>query len=220
MAIAVMSAVWEESSLGGTELLLLLAIADYANQDGTAYPSVPTLANKIRMSERNTHYLLKKIVEAGELDIERNAGPKGCNLYRVKTLQGAKLARVQPIAGGGAAGSTKGVQPTAPEPSLNRQEPFTSRAADVLVYLNEKAGRNYQAVAANLDLIKGRLKEGASVEQCKAVIDAKKAEWGNDPKWSKYLRPATLFNSTKFAQYAGEVSVASEANEIGGRAWE
>jgi uncharacterized phage protein (TIGR02220 family) len=212
-----MSAVWEESSLGGTELLLLLAIADYANQDGTAFPSVPTLANKIRMSERNTHYLLKKIAESGELDIQRNAGPKGCNLYRVKTLQGAKAARVQPMAGRGATGSAKGVQPTAPEPSLNRQEPVMSRAADVLAYLNEKTRRNYQAVPANLSLINGRLKEGASVDQCKAVIDAKAGEWGDDPKWSKYLRPATLFNPTKFAQYAGELKDGVEA---GGESWE
>lgn len=217
MAIAVMSAVWEESSLGGTELLLLLAIADYANQDGAAYPSVTTLANKIRMSERNTHYLLKKIAESGELNIERNAGPRGCNLYRVKTLQGAKAARVQPIAGRGATGSAKGVQSTAPEPSLNRQEPIKSCAADVLAYLNKKTGRNYQAVAANLNLINGRLREGASLSQCKAVIDAKTTEWGGDPKWSKYLRPATLFNSTKFAQYVGDLK---DDGTVGGETWE
>lgn len=111
-----MSFVWEHSQLGGTELLCLLAIADFADDRGIAYPSVATLAKKIRMSERNTHYLLSKLAQTDELSIDRNAGPKGCNVFRVKCLQG-----VQPVAGGGATGSAKGVQPIAPEPSLNRQ---------------------------------------------------------------------------------------------------
>jgi uncharacterized phage protein (TIGR02220 family) len=76
-------------------------------------------------------------------------------------------------------------------------------AADVLAHLNSKTGRHYQPVAANTDLIRNRLREGATVEQCKAVIDAKHAEWCNDEKMSTYLRPATLFNASKFAQYVG-----------------
>lgn len=103
MSIRAMSRVWESSRLGGTKLLCLLAIADFANDQGMAFPSVATLATKIRMSERNTHYLLKEIEATGELEIQRNAGPKGCNLFIVKTLQGADIAGVQPIAPGGAA---------------------------------------------------------------------------------------------------------------------
>lgn len=78
-------------------------------------------------------------------------------------------------------------------------------AAEVLSHLNSKTGRHYQPVAANTDLIRNRLREGASVDECKAVIDAKHAEWGSDPKMSAYLRPATLFNASKFAQYVGQL---------------
>jgi uncharacterized phage protein (TIGR02220 family) len=218
MAISVMTTVWEASKLGGTELLLLLGIADFANHDGVAYPSVGTLAKKIRMSERNTHYLLKKLEESGELEVKRNAGPRGCNLFRVKTLQGAEIAGVQPIAGRGATGSAKGEQPTAPEPSLNRQEPLSKAAAEVLAHLNEKTERNYKPVLANLSLIAARLKEGATPEECRRVIDAKATEWGSSEKMSKFLRPATLFNATKFAQYVGEL--ASGTRETGGEQWE
>src|SRR5688572_3145672 len=101
-----MAHVWKNSKLGGTKLLCLLALADRADDDGIAYPSIKTLAEKIRMSERNTHYLLSKIEDSGELVIERSAGLRGCNLFRVQTLQG-----VQPIAEGGAMDSAKGVQP-------------------------------------------------------------------------------------------------------------
>lgn len=89
-------------------------------------------------------------------------------------------------------------------------------AAVILQYLNELSGRNYQAVKANLSLIESRLKEGFSLEQCKAVIDAKCRAWESDAKMSAYLRPKTLFNATNFAQYAGEVE--GHTKEV--QAWE
>lgn len=88
-----------------------------------------------------------------------------------------------------------------------RQEPDRWRleAGSVLAYLNEKASRDYRPVNGNIGLITARLKEGASVEDCKAVIDRKVEQWkGGD--MDKFLRPATLFNATKFAQYQGETS--------------
>lgn len=91
-----------------------------------------------------------------------------------------------------------------------------SAAVRVLKYLNEKAGRDYRPVKANLSLITARLKEGATVEDCCAVVDAKVEEWGADTKMRGYLRPATLFNATKFAQYAGELGTT----EAGTPAWE
>jgi uncharacterized phage protein (TIGR02220 family) len=76
-------------------------------------------------------------------------------------------------------------------------------AASVIEYLNEKANRSYQAVPANTKLIDARMREGATVDQLKAVIDAKVTEWESDPKMSAYLRPETLFGATKYAQYVG-----------------
>jgi uncharacterized phage protein (TIGR02220 family) len=74
---------------------------------------------------------------------------------------------------------------------------------EVLDYLNELANRTYQPVSSNLGLISARLAEGATIDQCKAVVSAKVAEWGADPKMEKYLRPKTLFSATNFAQYVG-----------------
>lgn len=82
-------------------------------------------------------------------------------------------------------------------------------ASGILVYLNEKAGRSYKPVKANLTLIAGRLSEGATVEECRAVIDAKVTAWRDDPKMNEYLRPVTLFNATKFANYVGELGASA-----------
>lgn len=208
MSIAVMTNIWEHSAMGGAKLLLLLAIGDHASDNGVAYPSVDRLAQKIRMTSRNTQYLLKELEQSGELVIERNKGPKGCNLFRVQTLQGAKFSGVKIKVVGGEKSGSKGVKPLSPESSVNIKEPSgpaKQDAVSILEHLNSKAGRKFQPVPANLSLILARLKEGASAEDCRAVIDAKVAKWKSDPKWSEYLRPETLFNASKFASYVGQL---------------
>lgn len=86
------------------------------------------------------------------------------------------------------------------ETSNNKQELYI----EILEYLNKKSGRSYRPVKANLDLIKARLDEGYSKEDIIKVIDAKCLAWLGDSKMKPYLRPETLFNRTKLAQYTGE----------------
>lgn len=75
---------------------------------------------------------------------------------------------------------------------------------EILDYLNSKAGNSYRASSkATQRLINARTKEGFMVEDFKRVIDIKVANWKNDSKMSKYLRPATLFG-TKFESYLNE----------------
>lgn len=76
---------------------------------------------------------------------------------------------------------------------------------EILSFLNESAGRNYRSVKANTELIEARLRDGATPEEIKNVIHAKCAEWQCNEKMWRFLRPATLFNRTKFAQYQGEI---------------
>jgi hypothetical protein len=87
VSIKVSTYVWEYSEHKGTALLLMLAIADHAHDDGGgAYPSIATLARKARTSERNVKLLLPKLEGSGELEVRRSKGPRGTNLYRVKIL--------------------------------------------------------------------------------------------------------------------------------------
>src|SRR5579872_1732537 len=82
---------------------------------------------------------------------------------------------------------------------------FKAQAEAILKFLNEKTGRAYRPVNANLKLIMARLKSGASITDCFQVIAKKTREWKGDAKMAEYLRPATLFNATKFEQYVGEL---------------
>lgn len=131
MSVRTMAKVWELSRHSGSHLLMMLAIADFADDSGNAYPAVPTLAEKCRMKQRNAQIILAALKDSGELEIRANEGPKGTNLYRIvldsKGMQNLaplqKIAPMQPLAPGDAKVCAKGVQGIAYEPSVNHQEP-------------------------------------------------------------------------------------------------
>lgn len=104
------------------------------------------------------------------------------------------------------------------EPPATPAAPKVSRAlqesASILDYLNEKSGHGYKPVEANLKLIAACLKN-ASVDECRAVIDNRVKAWAHDPKMQDFLRPATLFNASKFAQYAGQLGNAAKPADKG-----
>ncbi|MCC6618753.1 MAG: hypothetical protein IT341_06905 [Chloroflexi bacterium] len=135
MSLRALTAVWETSTFDGGTLLVLLALADYADEHGWSYPSIATLSRKARLSERATQYCLRDLAARGEVVVEERTGPKGCNRYRVTCLDGgANSAPRRNCTGaiddtGGANGSAggcssahEGVQPTAPKPPRNHQQ--------------------------------------------------------------------------------------------------
>ncbi len=84
MSVRVMTWVWEHSRSQPAHRLVLLAIADCANDAGEqAYPSGATLAKKTGLSERGVRAALVGLASIGELHVEYKAGPRGCNRYRV-----------------------------------------------------------------------------------------------------------------------------------------
>jgi hypothetical protein len=69
VSVRTMARVWAESSHSGSHLLMMLAIADFADDDGNAYPAVATLARKCRMKTRNANVLLAALRASGELQV-------------------------------------------------------------------------------------------------------------------------------------------------------
>ncbi|MBB4126247.1 hypothetical protein GGR77_001537 [Xanthomonas translucens] len=68
MANKVQGEVFDRYPAGGGELLLALAIADHAHDDGThIFPGVERLARKTRQSERTVQYQLRKMEASGWL---------------------------------------------------------------------------------------------------------------------------------------------------------
>lgn len=103
--------------------------------------------------------------------------------------------------------SNVGLKPDAPAAGQEQTiQELRKQAVAVLDFLNQKAGKNYQAVKANVDLIVALLKQGATADDMRAVIAKKCREWKGNPEVDQYLRPATLFGPKNFwAKYQGEL---------------
>jgi hypothetical protein len=84
MSIGLINAVWKHSGQKKSGALVVLqAIADYADADGIAWPAVATLARKTRMSKRNLQRWLSALQRDGELQVLRNQGMRGSNIYKI-----------------------------------------------------------------------------------------------------------------------------------------
>lgn len=85
MSIEASQAVWKHSKHKSGGLLVLLAIADHVNEEkgGIAWPAVSTIAQKTRMSVRNVQRWLNALQRTGELEVQRNKGRCGSNVYKI-----------------------------------------------------------------------------------------------------------------------------------------
>ncbi|MCB0073288.1 MAG: helix-turn-helix domain-containing protein [Caldilineaceae bacterium] len=79
MSIAAMTFYWNERPdiTDRTELMVLLALADFANDDGICFPGYETLSQKCRMSKRTAIRTVQRLQETGEIYVEERAGMTG-----------------------------------------------------------------------------------------------------------------------------------------------
>jgi Helix-turn-helix domain len=86
VAISVTNWVWNRSKSRHGARLVLLFIADSMRTDGGwAWPSNKEISCKAGLTARAVHTALADLAKLGELEIQYNGGPKGCNRYRVLT---------------------------------------------------------------------------------------------------------------------------------------
>lgn len=101
MSVKIMHLVFERFPLPGNDMVLALALADHAHDDGTnIYPGNERLATKTRMSERTVIRLLKKFCDMGWLIKTKNSnfGRGIAAVYRISPewISGKDLPLVEP----------------------------------------------------------------------------------------------------------------------------
>lgn len=126
MSIQVMTDVWAYADVKGSELLILLALADFSDDNGeNIYPSMQTLARKSRLSEPQARRVVQNLVKLELIEIvEKGGWDRGrnrANSYRINLakLRGIKLIPPpsRPRAHSTRADDTTVVSPTRDDPS-------------------------------------------------------------------------------------------------------
>lgn len=96
MSIKVMTYVWEGFPGGGSELLAMLAMADWCDDRGNSlYPSMKAVAEKIRLSEKQARRIIRSFEESGFLIVVGNAyggAPGATKQFRVNVQMLKNLA--------------------------------------------------------------------------------------------------------------------------------
>jgi hypothetical protein len=85
VAINIMAAVWKHSQYREEKLLVLLALADYANEDGVCWPSMRALAAKARITERGAQRIMRRLTADKVIEVLDPGGGRGHTAkYRIK----------------------------------------------------------------------------------------------------------------------------------------
>ena len=106
--------VWDHAHYTGTRKLVLLALADAANQEGLCWPSMKTIARMAGCSERRAQEHIGVLEEAGW--IERIPQPGRANWYRVKEPPTAAETPAEPMQDITDDTETEGCEISHPEP--------------------------------------------------------------------------------------------------------
>lgn len=94
MSVTVQALVWKYAPYSEGTLLVLLALADWSNDEGESWPAIPSIATKTRQSDRQTQRCIKLIKKDGFLTVKRGGGKGISNRYCIAI---EKLADLNPV---------------------------------------------------------------------------------------------------------------------------
>lgn len=83
MSVRCIDRVWQGSIQQGTRLLVLLALADRAGDDGFCWPGIAEIAQRARISERQAQYHIRALEKDKEIICQVNRGRTHSNRYIV-----------------------------------------------------------------------------------------------------------------------------------------
>lgn len=96
MSVKAMNWVWSLDELAPSETLVMLALADAADDDGFCWPSQALLARKARQTDRNVRRILTRLSQAGLLAVETRSSTRGRRSNRYWLNIGSSLESRQP----------------------------------------------------------------------------------------------------------------------------
>ena len=94
MSIKVSSLIWDKWPSGGSDMLCILALSDWCNDEGgSLYPSISTLARKMRVSDRQAQRVLHHLINNGFVSVIGNQNGGAPGTTRQYHLNVSKIAK-------------------------------------------------------------------------------------------------------------------------------
>lgn len=114
MSVTIMTSVWQSAPYSEGTLLTLLALADWANDEGVCWPKLETLADKARLSVSGVKYAMRKLLDDKAVAVlQETTGPGKSRTYQIG------VQYLNPSKKRGAVNNEKGCS----KPSRNKEEP-------------------------------------------------------------------------------------------------
>lgn len=86
MSVRVLSKVWDGFPGGGSDLLAMLALADWSDDLGHCWPSIAAVSHKTRLSRSQAQRVLHGLIDTGHLTVvanENGGAPGATRQYRI-----------------------------------------------------------------------------------------------------------------------------------------
>jgi hypothetical protein len=96
MSIAWMTYAWKSGPPDLVQRYIYLCIADWANDEGHAYPSLPAIAEKTCASLSTVRRAISAMEETGWLEVDRGVGAGNRSQYYLKRVSERHLSESQP----------------------------------------------------------------------------------------------------------------------------
>ena len=198
--------VWLDKRLTAIEKIILLEVDSLDGESG-CYASNEYLAEFCQCGVSTVSRAISKLRELGYIEVASFDG-------RTRVLQSclAKSARQTPQIGKADSSNRQDriLDKNTSRENKNilsekpKEDVFKEQIDEVITYLNQRSGKGYRLkTEEHRRMIRGRLRDGYTVSDCRRVIDNKAAQWlGTDME--KFLRPSTLFAPGHFDTYLNE----------------
>lgn len=193
MSIKVTNWVWCNSQSRNGARLVMLALADRADDSGCAWPSIEDICERTLLSPRAVQKGISKLVEIGELEVEEGGGRRVRNRYRIvpKPRTSDGVTHEKPGHDDGVTSSkprtSDGVSPeetphfeaetphfATETPQIVRENPVKSAGEPPLEPSTEPSGNHHYDTRANEDR-----------------LPVKVGGWGgSEPEWLTHLQDA------------------------------
>ena len=189
--------IWLDKRLNALEKVIFTEINSLDNEESGCYASNKYLAEFCQCSETKVSTAISKLIELGYLYVKSFDG-------RIRVLKSRIVKNERQ--------TLKNLKADIKDFKDNNKDNNKTNNniySEVLDYLNLKAETRYRKVENNFKYIKARLNDGFTIDDFKAVIDKKVAEW-KGTEFEKYLTPETLFRPSNFEKYLNQKIISQK----------